>query len=545
MEITGVTYSSAHYEAYMNDNNSNIFEEIVESMILDEVSGMNESFKRAISNLSKREKRMAILSLLDKDRNLFKNIKAQITDNKISKVEHLKDVIYKIREYVKVGEVEQKKYGEVMSPLDTVVKPMINEIEDEFWTNPNNKILDNCNGTGPFPLLVIWKLMNGLKEWEPDEDKRYKHIVENMIYVAELQPKNMFIWMCVVDPYDEYKLNLYTGSFLEDGFDRHMKEVWNIPNNRFQLILGNPPYQKSDGGGGKGSSAVPIYNLFTEKSLKITERLLYITPSRWFVTGKGLDSFRKIMINNDNLKLIRHFPGNGSDLFGPTVEIKGGVSYFLIDNKNHDKLLINNKKIDKSLLKITEIILEDTNHYLILDKITKRHNKYFSDIVESRNYFGVNKNGIKTLQNGSNCESIKNDDFSIKCYVSKIEGFIKYSKPSDINKNGLDKFKLLTTKGTNIGKLGNTFIASPYEVCTETYLVILCDSEHQAKNILKYTNTNIFKYLFKLINTTQNSSKSTYRFIPLFSFDNEIDDIYIYKYFDFNRNEIDFIENNI
>jgi site-specific DNA-methyltransferase (adenine-specific) len=326
--------------------------------------------------------------------------------------------------------------------------------------------------------------MNGLKYWEPDEEKRYKHIVENMIYVAELQPRNQFIWMCVVDPYDEYKLNLYTGSFLEDGFDRHMEEVWKV--KRFQLILGNPPYQKSDGSGGKGSSAVPIYNLFTEKSLKITERLLYITPSRWFVTGKGLDGFRKMMIDNKGLKLIKHFPGNGSDLFGDSVDIKGGVSYFLVDNKDNDKLIINGKEIDKKIINKSEIILEDTRHYLILEKILKSHNNFFSDIVNSRNYFGLNINGKKTLQNGTDCVVEFDDVFSIKCYVSKKEGFIKYTKIQNINKNGLDKYKIFTTKGTSVGKLGNTFIGYPNEVCTETYLTILTDSKKQSLNILKY-----------------------------------------------------------
>ena len=70
---------------------------------------------------------------------------------------------------------------------------MLNTLPAEVWSNPNLKWLDPANGTGPFPAVVIYKLMKGLESWEPDADKRYKHIIENMIYVCELQPKNMFL----------------------------------------------------------------------------------------------------------------------------------------------------------------------------------------------------------------------------------------------------------------------------------------------------------------------------------------------------------------
>jgi hypothetical protein len=253
MEKTG-TYSLEDYNEFMKTGNKNIFETIVDSMILDGVAGMNDSFKSAISSLPIKEKRMAILSLLDKDLNLFKRIKA-LTDNSIGRMDHIKDVILMLREYVKVGEVEKKKFGEVMSPLE-LVKEMLSTLPEDVWTNPNLKWLDPANGTGPFPVMVIYKLMNGLKDWEPDDEKRYKHIVENMIYVSELQPKNMFLYMCAVDPFDKYKLNVYTGSFLDSGFDYHMKEVWKL--DKFSVIVGNPPYQEHKKGNKKTK---PLWNL--------------------------------------------------------------------------------------------------------------------------------------------------------------------------------------------------------------------------------------------------------------------------------------------
>ena len=86
----------------------------------------------------------------------------------------------------------------------------------EVWSNPNLKWLDPCNGCGPFLALVVSELMDGLEKWEPDEEKRYRYIIENMIYACELQPKNMFLWMMLMNPHGHYGMNIYTGSFLDE-----------------------------------------------------------------------------------------------------------------------------------------------------------------------------------------------------------------------------------------------------------------------------------------------------------------------------------------
>ena len=98
--------------------------------------------------------------------------------------------------------------------------------------------------------------MLGLKDWEPDDEKRYIHIIENMIYVSEIQPKNMFLYMFTLDTFDKYNLNIYTGSYLEEGFDYHMKNVWDI--EKFDIVIGNPPFNQM------------IDMLFVQKSYNIS-----------------------------------------------------------------------------------------------------------------------------------------------------------------------------------------------------------------------------------------------------------------------------------
>lgn len=253
-------YNDSHYEDYKNTNDKNLFEEVIEKMMIE--SCMDETFKPYIEEIKEiigkklpTKKRFAILCTLDKNRNLLRKAKV-FNNNPISKAEHIVDYMKILRKYVEVSDVEKKKFGEVMTPID-LVKEMLQKLPKEVWTNPKLKWLDPCNGVGPFGAAVVAALMNGLKKWESDEEKRYKHIIENMVYVCELQPKNMFLWMCMMDPKNEYDMNIYCGSFLDGGFDKHMKEVWGI--DKFDIIVGNPPYQKSIDG---GSTDKPLWHFF-------------------------------------------------------------------------------------------------------------------------------------------------------------------------------------------------------------------------------------------------------------------------------------------
>jgi hypothetical protein len=400
MEITGVTYSTAHYEHYNQNGDRNYFEEIIDAMILDEIAGMNETFRAAISNLSKDKKRMTILSLLEKDIKLFNKIKA-LVDKDINKMDHIKDVVLMLREYVKIAEVEKKKYGEVMTSLD-LVKEMLNTLPIDVWSNPNLKWLDPANGTGPYPIAVIGKLMKGLKDWQPDDEKRYKHIVENMIYVCELQPKNMFLYMCAVDPFDAYKLNIYTGSFLEKEFDYHMKNVWNV--DKFDIILGNPPY--NSGGTGTGNT---IWHLFVEKSDILSRRYItFVHPSAWRMPLREGDRFYKSSKVIKNSKIVHMLSKSDSvKYFGLVVK----VDYYLIDKEFNGPCYIksSNSEINMNIKELQFIPNDNFDLFKSLISSNDKCKVVFSYAYDPRNKFisrtqeeGYNYTLVHTTPKGGN-----------------------------------------------------------------------------------------------------------------------------------------------
>jgi site-specific DNA-methyltransferase (adenine-specific) len=166
-------------------------------------------------------------------------------------------------------------HGEVFTPIN-IIEEMLDCFDKNDWGNPNLKWLDPANGSGNFAICIINRLMIGLKNYIIDDNERFKYIIENMIYVCEIQNKNNEVYKSL---FQNVNLNIYETDFLKYNFDI-----------KFDRIVGNPPYQEMDGG--FGPSAKPIYNLFLEKAIEISNdnaQIMFITPSRWFSGGKGLD----------------------------------------------------------------------------------------------------------------------------------------------------------------------------------------------------------------------------------------------------------------
>ena len=181
-----------------------------------------------------------------------------------------------IDKYLIPQELEKKSNAEVSTPFK-LRQEMLDKIPVKFWTSIK-KVFEPCAGKGGFIVDIIDRFMNGLEKTIPDEKERYRTIVEECLYFSDINSTNIFICKLLIDPYNEYKLNYNEGNTLE----LNIKEKWNIKG--FDAGIGNPPYTTSQENNSRSST--PLYNKFCDKFINICDKLLFVIPSRWFITGE-------------------------------------------------------------------------------------------------------------------------------------------------------------------------------------------------------------------------------------------------------------------
>jgi hypothetical protein len=210
----------------------------------------------------------------DKKSNAY-NISVQFKMSLQSLIDMPKELLELISECLKPKDIEKKEYGEVFTPMN-LVSDMLDKLPEHVWKNKNLKWLDPCCGMGNFPIAVYLRLIDTLKYEIPNDAERKKHILQNMLYMSELNKKNIFICKQIFDMNNEYKLNIYEGDSLKADY---LKE---FGIKQFDIIVGNPPYNDNSGNKGKGHT---LWTKFVELSLnKILNKngyLVFIHPSLW------------------------------------------------------------------------------------------------------------------------------------------------------------------------------------------------------------------------------------------------------------------------
>jgi site-specific DNA-methyltransferase (adenine-specific) len=434
----------------------------------------------------------------------------------------LPEVLKLIDNYLKPSNTEKRLLGEVFTPLygkPGCVEDQLNLMEDSFWKRKDVKVLDPCAGIGNYSVVLIDKFMNGLSDEIPDSEERLKWILEEIIYVNEYQSKNLFIYLQLFDPENKYKINFYRGDYLT----LNIKETFGV--EKFDLICMNSPYQEMDGG--NGASALPLYNLFIEKSIKDSNYIISINPSRWFAGGKGLEGFRKMMLSNKNLKEIIHI-SDPTLIFGSGVEIKGGISYMIINNtETYENCTFNGLK---TVLTDFDILI-NPKYNKILNKIGLLNGLNNICIGRGDNVFGIQTNDKR----------VKNDGELI-CYMSKQKGYKKFIDVKDVKKSiWIDKWKVITAEASgtnkNLGVFGNSFIGKPFEVYSGSYISFVVSSENEANSLLSYIRSKFANFMLSLRKISQHIKPDTCKWIPMVPFDREWTDEQLFDYFNLTDEE--------
>lgn len=244
-----------------------------------------------------------------------------------------------------------------------------------------------------------------------------------------------------------------------------------------------------------------------------------IIPARWFAGGKGLNEFRKEMLEDSRIRKLVDY-GNSSDVFSG-VDIAGGICYFLWERDYAgpcEVSTVSKRETRTAIRHLNEfdIFVRDSVAVDVIHKVQRWNvgRPYLSDRVSSRKPFGLPTN-YQPKTTGVPCH-----------FIQRIG--LKYANPQDVSDqfNLLGKWKLLAPPAPIAGQTdfskpiaffyeGNTRIAKPGECCTESYIVLgAFESEEEALSFRSYIFTKTVRFLLLQTVVSQHITKKNYCFIP-------------------------------
>ena len=493
----------------------------------------------------------------------------------INKLSHDESVDPVRRCIVAINKFGKLGVSEVITP-DNICKDMVDLIPDDGLKSiidGNNKILDIASKAGEFAIALCKKLQTLAYELPSIKDSIYAIPTSTITYeftrkiyeVLGLNVEN------IAEQFNAYDLLEVKADNDEIDYEKvcgilTQKKPFNtITLNdeisegeekvKFEAVVGNPPYQENDGGGGQGASSSTLYDKFVYLSDKLRIKYLsMIIKANWTVGGKALNKFRQKMLNDKSIKYFIDY--TNADMCFEGVQFPGGVCYFLKEDGYNNKCEITTitpKGITKSRRYLIE---EGCDTYIryseaisVLEKVRNKKEKTFDTIVNSRNIFDLQTN-FRGKETGE-----------YTCYISSGKCFV--DKNAFTFDESVNNYKVMVSYANGAAManipysvISKPFIAKPKELCSDTYLVVGCyDEEFLANNVAKYMKTKIFRFLLSLKKSTPVAAKKTYSFIPLqdFTANSDIDwskpipeiDQQLYAKYNLTEEEISFIESMI
>lgn len=496
-----------------------------------------------------------------------------------------------------------KNYNEIPSDQESPRFIDLPNITQDIFGKEDTKLLEINSKTGLYPLYLaytLWRLhceKAGIDTKELAEDTKQREkslkiwdevVQKNIFVICKTQMAKTITQRTLFGYRSGLKINAHAFenliTMLKDGKDRQFREkvmqgkTFNAQNKevnmKFEAVVGNPPYQISDGGA--QASAKPIYHLFIEHAIGLNPHYLsMITPSRWMTGGKGLDNFRDAMLHDKRVAILHDF-ANSNECFSG-VDIKGGVNYFLWSKQHNDKTNVyrhNVNGVSETSRFLVEgnddIFIRENTLVSIKNKVHQLKEKTMDLIASPAKLYGLRGDAIKSREKYKlppmSDKPIK-DGYKLLGLDDKLKRIWKYLKHDyPFQKNpGLNKYKIFISESYGCGEIGEIpatpvlatpVLATPGELCTETFLQIgPFENKEEMKNCFNYIKTKLFRALVGIKKQTQHATRTVYSFVPLQDFTDKSDidwskpvsdiDKQLYKKYGLTQEEITFIESSI
>lgn len=474
---------------------------------------------------------------------------------------------------------------EVFTPPE-LANRMLDLLPEEIWSDPNATFLDPACKSGVFLREIAKRLIEGLKDEYPDLQERLNHIYKEQLYgiamtelTSLLSRRSLYCSKYPNSKYSVVKFDAPKGNIEyarmehtwengkclkcgasqenydhDDTFETYAYEFIHLDpekvfNMKFDVVVGNPPYQLSTGQG--QSQAKPVYHRFIEQAKKLNPHyLVMITPSRWMAGGMGLGAFREAMLQDRRIKQMVDY-SLSTECF-PGVDIAGGINYFLWDrdydgNCEYTYIDGGSRETRSRQLNQYPIYVRNNLAIPIVEKVEAAGHESISTIMSSLGPFGLGtaERGIK--KDNGNCWKLLSSAGRSFVKREKVENGTEY----------ISKWKVILGKATSAGAatadssgmrkvIATLDILEPGAVCTFSYFIGgAFDTRDEAINCEGYLATKFARFLLLQGLTGININKEKFIFVPLQDFTRSWDDAALYRKYDLKDEEISLIESTI
>ena len=448
------------------------------------------------------------------------------------------------------------------------------EVTSDLFLNDQVRILEMNSKSGLYPLYVAYSIYRMMLPKDEDQmtleeaQTWWQRALQDHLFVLCQTTMAVAITKRTLAGYTGAEVNaIYLTKLLDRMEDKQRlvrkltnPKTWKKEGERlkFDAVVGNPPYQLTGGSGGTNDS--PIYQNFATLALEIDPKYVsLIIPSRWFSGGRDnlLADFRNAMLTDRCISQLVAYT-DSHDVF-PTVEIKGGLCYYLRDSQYTGDCVYSlvkdgQRQTTARNLGDFDVLIREPILSGIVKKVMKYHPATVDSLISGDTPFGIPTNPKESRKNSFEVFTTASPLHDICLYhIENSQRKVEYISRTSIHKNedAIDLEKVFIPKGYGAGEnyphqiLGEPEYAGSKSVCSQSYLYAAFDTAPEAKNFISYLKTKFFRALVLSVKISQDAMSRVYRFVPLQDFSKPWTDAELYAKYGLTDEEIAFIEATI